>query len=161
MSRGCAVQSSRFRGGACSCGLRMAPSGAGSGMARVVGRDGDAAAEAVGGGGGLWDGGCAPGRRLGGLSHAVQFRGLYVYVRIRVSVYAYTCPCARANAVSGPFFREGRPPSQILSLHVHNTLTASTMSRPRLLVVHSVCRLYSGQRVCVQCLQTLCTVSTD
>ena len=30
------------------------------------------------------------------------------------------------------------PPSGILSLHIYNMLTVSTISRPRLLVVHSV-----------------------
>ena len=45
--------------------------------------------------------------------------------------------------------------------------TVSITSRPRLLVVHSVYRLYPGKRVCAQCQQTmqnvykLCTVSTD
>ena len=87
----------------------------------------------------------------------------------RICVYTYTCPCARVNAVSGLFFREGgpRPPSQISSLHVYNMPTVSTISRPRLLVVHSVYRLYPGKREYAQCLQTmqsvykLCTVSAD
>ena len=87
---------------------------------------------------------------------------------IRICVYTYTCPCARVNAVSRPFFRERgpRPPSQILSLHVYNMPTVSTISRPRLLVVHSVYRLYPGKREYAQCPQTmqsvykLCTVST-
>ena len=81
-----------------------------------------------------------------------------------VYVYTYTCPCARVNAISRPFFREG---SQILSLHIYSMPTVSTISRPRLLVVHSVHRIYPGKRVCAQCLQTmqtvykLCTVSTN
>ena len=45
-----------------------------------------------------------------------------------------------------------RPPSQILALRVYNMPTVSTISRPRLLVVHSVYRpqtalpLYAGKR---------------
>ena len=70
-------------------------------------------------------------------------------------MYAYTCPCARVNTVSGPFFREG---GQILSLRVYNMPTVSTISRPRLLVVHSVYRLYPGKCECAQCLQTMQSV---
>ena len=38
--------------------------------------------------------------------------------------------------------------------------TVSASSRPRLLVVHRVYRLYPGERECAQCLH-VCTVSTD
>ena len=64
-----------------------------------------------------------------------------------------TCPCAQVNNLSGLFFREGClwPPSQILSLHIYNMPAVCTIGRPRLLVVHSVYRLYSGQPVCAQC----------
>ena len=72
---------------------------------------------------------------------------------------AYACTRACVKAVGGPFFREGglQPISQILSLCVYNTLTVSTISR-RLLVVHSVYRLYPGNRECAQCLQTMHSV---
>ena len=36
--------------------------------------------------------------------------------------------------------------------------TVSTISRPRLLVVHSVYRLYPGKRVCAQCIHTVQSV---
>ena len=51
-------------------------------------------------------------------------------------------PCVRVNNVSGPSLGEGgvRPPSQILALGVYNMPTVSTISRPCLLVVHSVYR---------------------
>ena len=51
-------------------------------------------------------------------------------------------PCVRVNDVSGPSLGEAglRPPSQILALRVYNMPTVSTISRPRLLVVHSVYR---------------------
>ena len=58
-----------------------------------------------------------------------------------------------------------RAPSQILSLCVYNTLTVSAISRRRLLVVHTVYRLYLGKHVYAQCRETmrgaykLCTVS--
>ena len=69
----------------------------------------------------------------------------YVHVR-RVCVHTYTCPCARVNAGSGPF---------LLSLRVDNMPTVSTISRPRLPVVHSVYRLYMHSA------NKLCTVSTN
>ena len=63
-------------------------------------------------------------------------------------------PSMRVNDGSGPFWGKGAegPPSQILALRVYNMPTVSTISRPRLLVVHSVYRpqtalpLYAGKR---------------
>ena len=90
---------------------------------------------------------------------------VYVYACIRANgriccVYTpHTCTCLRICVCS--------PPVQILSLRVYNMPTMSAISRPHLLVVHSVYRLYPGKRVCAQCLQTmhgvykLCTVSTN
>ena len=51
-------------------------------------------------------------------------------------------PSMRVNDGSGPFWGKGAegPPSQILALRVYNMPTVSTISRPRLLVVHSVYR---------------------
>ena len=90
--------------------------------------------------------------------HTQDRRGLYGYARIRV--YAYTCLFARVNAVSGLFFREGGlpPPSQILCLRIYNVPTVCTISKPRLLVVHSVYGPYPGKRVCAQWPQTIHSV---
>ena len=41
-----------------------------------------------------------------------------------------------------------RPPSQILALRVYNMPTVSTISRPRLLVVHSVYRPQTAHPLC-------------
>ena len=104
-------------------------------------------------------------------------RGLYVYAWIhlytytpciRIRVYAYSCLCARVKAVSGPFFREGgQSRSQILSLCVYNMPTVSTISRPRLFVVHSVYKLctvstdYTQVDMSLHSVYKICTVSTD
>ena len=92
------------------------------------------------------------GLRRAPLCDAWRFEGcmytrVYAYTsRIRIYIYAYT---------------------QKLPLRAYNMPIGSTISRPRLLVVHSVYRLYQHKRVCAQCLQTmqsvykLCTVSTD
>ena len=60
-------------------------------------------------------------------------------------------PCVRVNDVSGPFLGEGglRPPSQILALRVYNMPAVSTISRPRLLVVHSVYRPQTAILLCM------------
>ena len=110
-------------------------------------------------------------------AYTSRIRRAYVYTymymcipvyTLRVYVYAYSCPCARVNAVSGPFFRErGRHIVRNIASSRLQHADVSTISRPHLLVVHSVCRLYSGTLVCAQCLQTthsvykLCKVSID
>ena len=74
-----------------------------------------------------------------------------VYLWCTVSTDHRTpCPCARVNAATGPFGGEGglRPPSQILALRVYNMPTVSTISRPRLLVVHSVYGPQNTMPVC-------------
>ena len=59
-------------------------------------------------------------------------------------------PCVRVNDGSGPFWGEGglRTPSQILALRVYNMPTVSTISRPRLLVVHSVYKPQTALPLC-------------
>ena len=59
-------------------------------------------------------------------------------------------PYVRAKDGSGPFWGEGglRPPSQILALRVYNMPTVSTISRPRLPVVHTVYRPQTALPLC-------------
>ena len=80
------------------------------------------------------------------------------FTQIRIRVYMPLC--TGETLLADSFLRERGvwPPSQILSLRVYNMPTVSPISRPRLLVVHSVYRLYSGKRVCAQCLQTMHSV---
>ena len=59
-------------------------------------------------------------------------------------------PSVRVNDGTRPFWGEEglRPPSQILALRVYNMPTVSTISRPRLLVVHSVYRPQTALSLC-------------
>ena len=73
-----------------------------------------------------------------------------------------SAPSSLVNDVSGPFFREGGfGPLYLLSLCAYNMPTVSTISRPRLLVVHSVYTLYPVVSVYVHSICQLCKLSTN